>query len=210
MRRTDQKQHERIALMVSARGLEMIQRLVILVEAARCAVLRERMLSVIFIYLFVNLWLGAAFGQAQESPSYRSGIAVTQYPIGRPSVGNAEASDLVLSMVDRREIEANSPPSSLVQPANTHSTDLHSAEKVLIPAESRGSEYASLAGLASAPPSSLLSAVQGKSAGRADAGSSASGDKTLLYRLGALDFVVNGLPNNFSVSSAGNGVAGTR
>ena len=199
--------------MVPDGKLEAIQHLVARIEAANRATLRRRILSAIAICSFVllaSLWLGAALVKAQESPSDRSAIAVTRPAIVQPSVENTQASHLVLGMVDRSEIEASSVPNSAVQLANPHPTGRRGAEKILIPAESRSSEYVSLAALASAPSSAMLNAVRGKMSGHADADSPASGNKTLVYQLGAVNFVINGLPNSFSISSAGRGATGQR
>ena len=180
----------------------MTRHLVAPVEAARCAVRRNRTLPAIVICSFVSLWLGVALAQAQESACYKSGIAVNQHRIGQPFLESAEEGHFVLSVVDRSEIEARSFLNSVVQLVDPHSADQHSVGRVLIPTESRGPEYASLAALALAPSSLVLKAVSGESAGHAKAGSAASANKTLVYQLGALNFVINALPDSFSVSSA--------
>jgi hypothetical protein len=181
------------------------------VEAASYALLRRRILSAIAICSIVwlaSLWLAAALAQAQESPSNNSGLTVTQS--AQPSMATTEASHIVLSKVDRSELELSAPPNSATQLASPHSTHQHSAEKVLLPSKPRGTELASLAALASAPSSSLLNAIQAKGSEKTDTGSAASDNKTLVYQVGAVNFVINGLPNSFSVSSAGSGVAGAR
>lgn len=194
--------------MPSVRSLEAAQRLVGCVEAVGYALLRRQILSAIAICSIVwltSLWLGAAIAQAQESNSNESGITVTQP--APPSIARAETSHLVLSMVDRNGLESGALQNLAAQPANPNSTGQPST--VLLPSDSRGSEYASLEALASAPSSSPIKAVKGKGAGDTDAASQASTNKTLVYQLGAVNFVINGLPSSFSVSSA-SGVAGTR
>jgi len=208
MRKTIRQQS--MASVLSVRRLETGQCLVSYVEAATYALLRRRILSTIVICSIVwlaSVWVAAALAQAQESPSNKSGITVTQR--AQPSIASAEGSHLVVSMVDRREVEPSAPSNSATQLTNPHAADPGSAAKVLLPSNPPGAELASLAALASAPSSSLLNGVQG-AAGRTDTGSHASGNKTFVYQLGAINFVINGLPNSFSVSSAVNGAAGAR
>lgn len=209
MKKTTRIQQKSMASMMPVKNLETAQRPVTHVEAVSYVLLRRSILSAIAscsIVWLASLWLGATLAQAQESPSNESGISVSQP--AQPSISTTEAGHLVLSMVDRSELESRALPNSTAQLANPHSTDKHSA--VLLPSDSRGSEYASLAALASAPSSSLLDAVQGNGSGHTDTGSPASGNKTVVYQLGAVNFVINGLPSSFSVSSAKSGVSGAR
>jgi hypothetical protein len=151
--------------------------------------------------------LAAAPAQAQMSASDKSGITVTKSE--QPSMAT-ETSDVVLGMVDRSELQIGALPNSAAQVINPHSADQHSAGKVLLPSESQGSEFASLAVLASAPSPSLLCAIQAKGLVHTDAAPAVSGNKALIYQLGAVNLVINGLPYSFSVSSVGSSVAGAR
>jgi len=204
-------EQELTALLLSARNLQATRRLVSYVEAASYALLRRRILSAIAICSIVwlaSLWLAAALAQAQESPSNNSGLSVTQS--AQPSLATTEASHIVLSKVDRSDLDLSTLPNSATEVANPQATDQHSAEKVLLPSNPRGTEFASLAALVSAPSSSLLNAIQAKGPGKTDTGSAASDKKTLVYQVGAVNFVINGFPNSFSVSTAGSSVAGAR
>ena len=195
--------------MLSVSRLETARRLVACVEVASYTLLRRQILSVVAICSIVwlaSLWLGAAITQAQDSPSNESGITVTRPAL--PSTASAETSHFVLGMVDRRELDQ--PLNSATQLTNTHATQPDSAAPLLLPSNPRGEEFASWAALASAPSSSLLSAIQAAGAEHTDAASPAGSNKTVVYQLGPVDFVINGLPDSFSVSSAGSGVAGAR
>jgi hypothetical protein len=207
MRKTTRIQQKSMAPMPSVESLEAVRRLIACVEAASYALLRRRTLSAIALCSIVwlaSLWLGAALAQAQESPSDESGISVSQPSITQPSIAATEPSHLVLSMIDRNELQ----PSAL--PNSPQAADPHSAAKVLLPSDSHGAEYASLAALASAPSSPLLNAIDAKSAVQTGMGSHAGDGKPLVYQLGAVNFVITSLPNSFSVSSAGTGAAGAR
>jgi hypothetical protein len=207
MRKTTRIQQKSMAPMPPVESLEAVRRLIACVEATSYALLRRRTLSAIAVCSIVwlaSLWLGAALAQAQESPSGESGISVSKPSIMQPSIATTEPSHLVLSMIDRNELQ----PSAL--PNSPQAADTHSAAKVLLPSDSHGAEYASLAALASAPSSPLLNATDAKSAVETGTGSHAGDGKPLVYQLGAVNFVINGLPNSFSVSSAGTGAAGAR
>ena len=206
MRKTTRIQQKSMAPMPSVESLEAVRRLIACVEATSYALLRRRILSAIAVCSIVwlaSLWLGAALAQAQESPSDESGISVSQPSTPQPSMAATEPRHLVLSMIDRNELQ----PSAL--PNSPQAADPRAA-KVLLPSDSHGAEYASLAALASAPSSPLLNAIGAKSAVETGTGSHASDGKPLVYQLGAVNFVINGLPNSFSVSCAGTGAAGGR
>ena len=209
MRLANRIQQKSAASMMPAKGLEGAQRLLACVEAAGYALLRRRVLSTIALCSIVwpaSLWLTAALAQAQESLSGRSGIAVTQP--AQPSIARTDASDLILGMVDRTELEPLS--DSAAQLANPHAAEQHSADPVLLPSNQQRGDLASLAALASAPSSSLLSAIQAKGSGNADTAPQARDNKTLVYQVGGFNFVVNSLPYSFSVSSAGSRSAAAR
>jgi hypothetical protein len=204
MRKTILRQQKSIASMMPANSLVAAQRLVAYVETASYVLLCRRILSTIAVCSFVwlaSLWLSATLAQAQESPSNESGISVSQPSIPQPSIAATEPSHLVLSMVDRKELEPSSLEISATQPdkAGQHNT-------ILLPSDMRGSEYASLAALASAPSSPLINAVQGEPG---HTGSSPRA-KAVIYQLGTINLVINGLPNSFSVSSAASGAAEAR
>jgi hypothetical protein len=206
MRKTTRIQQKSMAPMPSVESLEAVRRLIECVEAASYALLRRRILSAIAVCSIVwlaSLWPGAALAQVQESPSDESGISVSKPSITQPSIAATEPSHLVLSMIDRNELQ----PSAL--PNSPQAADPRAA-KVLLPSDSHGAEYASLAALASAPSSPLLNATDAKSGVETGTGSHAGDGKPLVYQLGAVSFVINGLPNSFSVSSAGTGAAGAR
>ncbi|HEV7989280.1 MAG TPA: hypothetical protein VGP23_12390 [Candidatus Binataceae bacterium] len=207
MTKTNRIQQKSMALMPSVESLQAVRRLIACVEATSYSLLRRRILSAIAVCSIVwlaSLWLGAALAQAQESPSDESGISVSQPLIAQPSIAATEPRHLVLSMIDRNELQ----PSAL--PSSPQAAESHGAAKVLLPSDSDGAEYASLAALALAPSSPLLNAIDAKSAVQTGMGSHAGDGKPLVYQLGAVNFVINGLPSSFSVSSAGTGAAGAR
>jgi hypothetical protein len=207
MKKRTQIQQKSMAPMPYNESLEAVRRLIACVEAASYALLRRHILSAIALCSIVwlaSLGLGAALAQAQESPSDESGISVSQPSITQSSIAATEPNHVVLSMIDRNDLQ----PSALLN--RPQAADPHSAAKVLLPSDSHGAEYASLAALASAPSSPLLNAIDAKSAVQTGTGSHAGDSKPLVYQLGAVNFVINGLPNSFSVSSAGTGATGAR
>src|SRR5262249_32722317 len=137
-----------------------------------------------------------------------SGISVSQPSIAQPSIAATEPSRLVLSMVDRSERESSALQNAAIQTVNPQAAGQHRA--LLLPSDSRGSEYALLAVFASSPSSSLLSAVQAKSAGPTDTGSHTGDNTPVVYKLGSVNLVINGIPDSFSVSSSGSGVGAAR
>lgn len=171
-------------------------------ENASCALLRRRSLSTIAACSFVwlaSLWMAAALAQAQELPA-KGSVAATDPSFAR-RIEKPQAPPLLeLSMIDRGNVEpdtlagpavrANVRPSNPPNPAEPSSQSIP-----------RGPEYTSLAALASAPPSTLLNSVRTKSPEQANDGSLPNDNKAFVYRLGALDLVINRLPGRFSISS---------
>ncbi|PWT82120.1 MAG: hypothetical protein C5B58_08785 [Acidobacteria bacterium] len=187
--------------MSSAESLKAVRHLIACVEATSYALVRRRILSAIAVCSIVwlaSLWLGAALAEAQEAPADGSSIAVAQSATPQGSIENNQ---LVLSMIDRNELE----PTAFTN--GPQAVTPHSAAKILLPSDSL---YASLRTLVSAPSSSQLNAMDAKGAGQSDTGSRVNNGKPFVYQLGAINFVINGLPNGFSVSSAGAGAAMTR
>ena len=204
MRKTNQIQQNSMAPMSSAESLKAVRHVITCVEAASYALLRRRILSAIAVCSLVwlaSLWLGAALAEAQESPVDGSSIAVIPSAAAQGSIQNTEANRLVLSMVDRNELQLGAIPNSL------RAADSDAAAKILLPSDSL---YASLKTLVSAPSSSLPNAIDAKSTEQTGAGSRVNNGKPLVYQLGAVNFVINSLPNSFSLSSARTGVAGAR
>jgi hypothetical protein len=109
-------------------------------------------------------------------------------------------------MIDSSEFDLGTPQISATQSVNPQAPRQHCA---VLPAGSRGSEYASFATLASAPSAPLLDAVQSW-AGILGSSFRGKDNKAVIYQLGPVNLVVNSLPNSFSVSSAANGAAETR
>jgi len=213
MTKTTEIRQQLAASMPRMRSLEAVQRLVSYAEAASYALLHRRILSTIAICSIVwlaTLWLAATIARAQESPSNDSVLTVTQPAIAQRSIEETEARHLVLSMVERRDLEPGALRNSAVQLTNPHPTDAQNAEKVLLPSNPRGAELASLAVLASAPPASLLYSIQAKGSGQAETSSLTNGNKALVYQLGTINLVINQLPSSFSLSSPGNSLPDAR
>src|SRR5262249_40967622 len=119
---------------------------------------------------------------------------------------------LVISMVHRSDRELGALRNSAIQSTGPNPTAQNAGEARL-PSNPRGAEFASLAALASAPPSSLLYSIKTKGLGPADTSSLSNENKALVYQVGTINFVINRLPNNFSVSSVsspGNGLSDAR
>jgi hypothetical protein len=199
------------ALTVSS--LETTRRLVSYVEAASYALLRSRVLSVITVCLIVwlaSVWLAATIAQAQESPSNSAGPAMTESAMARQSIEKPESRHLVLSMVDRSDLEPGAARNSATELTNLHPINVQNRGKGFLPSSLRGPEYTSLAALACAPSSSLPYAIPAEGSEQTDTGSSSNDDKFLAYQFGPLNFVVNKLSNSFSVSPAGNSLSKAR
>jgi hypothetical protein len=190
-----------------------VQRLLLCVEPASFALLRRRTLWIIAVCSvawLASVWLAATIARAQESPFNNAGIMMTQPTISERSIEKPRARHLVLSMVDRSDLEPSALRNSAAQLTNPHPTDGQNAGKVLLPSNPRGPEYASLAALASAPSSSRPYAMQAKRSGQTHTNSPAGDNKALGYQVGPVNFVINGLPSSFSVSSPGSSLPGAR
>jgi hypothetical protein len=182
---------------------ETVRRLLSFVEAASYALLRRRILSTIAVCSIVwlaSVWQAAAIAQAQETPSNNHGLTATQPAFVQRSIEKQRAPHLLLSMVDRSDRELGALRTSAVQSTGPNPTAQNRGEARL-PSNPRGAEFASLAALASAPPSSLLYSIKTKGSGQADTSSLSNDKKALVYQVGTINFVINRLPNNFSVSS---------
>jgi hypothetical protein len=197
---------------------ELLQRIISGIEATSYDLMRRRFLSTIALCSIVwlaSIWLAAAIVQAQESPSQESpsndirptamGPAFVKGSIEKPQVPH-----LLLSMVDRSDREPGALRNSAVHLTDPHPMDARNAGEVRLSSNPRGAEFASLAALASAPPSSLVYSIQNKGSGRADASSLTNDDKALVYQLGTISFVINRLPDSFSVSSPRNSLSDAR
>jgi hypothetical protein len=191
---------------------ELLQRLISCIEAISYDLMRRRFLSTIALSSIVwlaSIWLTAAIAQAQESHSNHTSLTATE-PAFVQSSEKRQAPRLLLSMVERSDREPGALPNSAVQSSNPHPTDALNAGEVRLPSNPRGAEFASLAALTSAPPSSLLYSIQAKGSRQADTSSLTNDNKAVVYQLGTINLVINRLPNSFSVSSAGNSLSGPR
>ena len=115
------------------------------------------------------------------------------------AIEKPEARHLLLSIVDRSDLERGTLRNSTIQ--STKPTDEQNTGEVRPPTNPRGAEFASLAALAAAPPSSLFYSIPAKGSGQAGTSSLTNDNKALVYQRGTINFVINRLPNNFSVSS---------
>lgn len=182
---------------------ETVRRLLSFLESASYALLRRRILSTIAVCSIVwlaSVWLAAAIAQAQETPSNHPGLTATQPAFVQRSIEKQLDPHLLLSMVDRSDRELGALRTSAVQSIGPNPTPQNAGEARL-PSNPRGAEFASLAALASAPPSSLLYSIKTKGPGQADTSSLSNDNRALVYQVGTINFVINRLPNNFSVSS---------
>ncbi len=182
---------------------ETVRRLLSFLESASYALLRRRILSTIAVCSIVwlaSVWLAAAIAQAQETPSNHPGLTATQPAFVQRSIEKQLDPHLLLSMVDRSDRELGALRTSAVQSIGPNPTPQNAGEARL-PSNPRGAEFASLAALASAPPSSLLYSIKTKGPRQADTSSLSNDNRALVYQVGTINFVINRLPNNFSVSS---------
>jgi hypothetical protein len=180
-----------------------VQRFVLCVEATSYASLRRRILSTIalcFIVWLASVWLAAAIAQAQESPSNDRSLSATEPVFVQRSIEKQLAPHLLLSMVDRSDRELGALRTSAVQSTGPNPTSRNTGEARL-PSNPRGAEFASLTALASAPPSSVLYSIKTKGSGQADTSSLSNDNRAVVYQVGTINFVINRLPNNFSLSS---------
>jgi hypothetical protein len=180
---------------------ETVRRLLSSVESASYALSRRRALSTIAV---CSMWLAsvlpaAAIAQAQETHSNNPGLTAAQ-PAFAHSIEKQQAPHLLRSMADRSDRQLGALRTSPVQSTGPNLTAQNTGEARL-PSNPRGAEFASLAALASAPASSLLYSIKTKGSGQADTSSLSNDNKALVYQVGTINFVINRLPNNFSVSS---------
>jgi hypothetical protein len=190
-----------------------IQRLVLCVEATSYALLRRRILSIVALCSIVwlaSVWLAAAIAQAQESPSNDRSLTATEPAFVQRSIEKPQAPHLLLSMVDRSDREPAALRNSGVQVNSPHPTDAQTPGQLRLPFNPRGPEFDSLTALASAPPSSLFYSIQAKGSGQADSSSLTNDNRALVYQLGTISFMINRLPDSFSVSSPRNSLSDAR
>jgi hypothetical protein len=212
MSKAIETEQQSAASVLSVRSLEATRSLVSCVETASYALQRRQILSIIAVCSIVwlaSVWLAASLAQAQESSS-NGAVTATEPATGRRSIEKAEVGNLVLSMVDRSDLERSTPGNSTILLTNPRPTGSLNGARVLLPSNPRATEYASLAALASAPPSSLLNSIQAKSSGQADSSSLRNDNKAFVYQLGTINLVINRLPNSFSVWSAGSSLSNAR
>jgi hypothetical protein len=184
-------------------GYPPVQCVVSCVEAISFALIRQRVLSIIALCPIVwlaSIWLAVAVAQAQESPSNEAILSATEPAFMQRSIERTQGPHLQLSMVDSRDREPDALRNSAVQLSDPHPKDAQRAGEVRLPSNPRGAEFAFLAALASAPPSSLLYSIKTKGPGQADTSSLSNDNRALVYQVGTINFVINRLPNNFSVS----------
>lgn len=194
-------------------GSSPIERVVSCIEAMSYALVRQRALSIIALCSIVwlaSVWLAAAIAQAQELPSNEASLSATEPSFVHSSIEKPQTPHFLLSMVDRSDREPGALRNSAVQLTDPRPKDAQNAGEVRLPSNPQGAEFASLAALASAPPSSLLYSIQAKGSGQADTNSPTNDNKPLVYQLGTINLVINRLPNNFSVSSPGNSLSDAR
>jgi hypothetical protein len=174
--------------------------------------MRQRALSKVALCSIVWLagiwWAAAAIAQAHESPSNDTCLTATEPAFVQLSIEKPQAPRLLLSMVERSDREPGALRNSAVQVTDPHRKDAQNAGEVRLPSNPQGAEFASLAALASAPPPSLFYPIQAKASGREDASSLTN--KALVYQLGKISFVINRLPDSFSVSSPRNSLSDAR
>jgi len=156
-----------------------------------------------------SAWLAAAIAQAQETPSNNHGLTATQPAFVQRSIEKQLAPHLLLSMVDRSDRELGALRTSTVQSIGPNPTP-QNAGVARLPSNPRGAEFTSLAALASAPPSSVLYPIKTKGSGQADTSSLSNENRALVYQVGTINFVLNRLPDRFSVSSPRNSLSGAR
>jgi hypothetical protein len=193
-------------------GYQPVQCVVPRIEASY-ALIRQRALSLITVSSIVwlaSIWLAAAIAHAQEPASKGASLTATERALMQRSIEKRQASHLLLSMVDRSDREPEALRNSALQSANPLPIDAQSAGEARLPSNPQGAEFASLAALASAPPSSLYYSIQAKGSGNADTSSLTNENRTLVYQLGSVSFVINRLPDSFSVSSPRNSLSDTR
>ena len=183
------------------------------VEALNYASVCRRILSIITacsVVWLASIWLAATIAQAHEPASKGASLTATEPALVHRSIEKRDAPHFLLSMVDRSDREPEALRNSAIQSTNPLPMNAQSAGEARLPSNPQGAEFASLAALASAPPSSLYYSIQAKGSGKADTSSLTNEDRTLVYQLGSVSFVINRLPDSFSVSSPRNSLSDTR
>jgi hypothetical protein len=153
---------------------ELLQHIISCIEATSYDLMRRRFLSTIALCSIVwlaSIWLTAVIAQAQESPSDDTRSTATGPAFVQGSIEKPHARHLLLSMVDRSDREPGALRNSGVHLTDPRPMDAQNAGEVRLSSNPRGAEFASLATLASAPPSSLLYSIQAKGSGQADTSS---------------------------------------
>jgi hypothetical protein len=189
-------------------GFQPVQRLVSCIEATSYTLIRQRTLSIVALCTIVwvaSVWLAAAM--AQESPSNDANLTENRPAFEQRAIEKSQTPPLLLSMVDRSDREPGAFRNPSAQSSNPHPMDAQNADEIHPPSNPRGAEFASLAALASTPPSSLLFSIQAKGSGQADTSALTNDNKAVVYQLGTISLVINRLPNSFSVSSPGNSLS---
>jgi hypothetical protein len=183
------------------------------VEALNYASVCRRILSIISVCSSVwlaSIWLAATIAQAHEPASKGASLTATEPVLVHRSIEKRDAPHPLLSMVDRGDREPEALRNSAVHSSNPLPMDAQSAGEARLPSNPQGAEFASLAALASAPPSSLYYSIQAKGSGKADTVSHTNDNKAFIYQLDKVNLVINHLPNSFSVSSARNSLSDAR
>ena len=190
-----------------------IQRLVSCVEVFDHALVRRRILSILTVFLIIwsaSICLASAITQAQEAASKDASLTTGEPAFVQRSIEKGQPHHLLLSMVDRSHLDAETLRNSATQSFNPDPTDAQNAGEARLPSNPRGAEFASLAALASAPSSSLLYSIQAERSGRGGTYSLSKDNKAFVYQFGTVNLVINQLPNSFSVSPAASRGAGAR
>jgi hypothetical protein len=174
------------------------------VEVLNYASVCRRILSIITacsVVWLASIWLAATIAQAQDPASKGASLTATEPALVHRSIEKRHALNLLLSMVDRGDRAPEALRNSAVHSSNPLPMDVQSAGEARLPSNPQGAEFASLAALASAPPSSLLYSIHAKDSGKAGTSSLTNENRVLVYQLGSVSFVINRLPDSFSVSS---------
>jgi hypothetical protein len=183
------------------------------VEALNYASVCRRILSIISVCSsawLASIWLAATIAQAHEPACKGASLTATEPVLVHRSIEKRDAPHPQLSMVDRSDREPEALRNSAVHSSNPLPMDAQSAGEARLPSNPQGAEFASLAALASAPPSSLYYSIQAKGSGKADTVSHTNDNKAFIYQLDKVNLVINHLPNSFSVSSARNSLSDAR
>ena len=192
---------------------ELLQRIISVVEATSYDLIGRRFLSTIALCSIVwlaSIWLAAAIVQAHESTSDDTRSTARGSTFVQGSIEKPQAPQLLLSMVDSSDREPGALRNSAVHLTGPHPMDVQNGGEVRLSSNPRGAEFASLANLASTPPSSLLYSIQAKGSGQADTSSLTNDNKAVVCQLGTINLVINRLPNSFSVSSPRNSLSDAR